>query len=165
MDRRQLIGASAGLVGVAAIGYALFSPVSDEEMIAQVLDELGLALSFSAPISNLVFFGSALSEKFETIFTEQVQIRVSEVSARIPSSRGKLGLAAAQALTRYGSLNVSFSIDELRITGDSARCEATASVSGNQGGVMRSDSRPVIFRFSKDSGDWLIQRATVQAPD
>lgn len=165
MDRRQLLGAGAALVGVVAVGYALFAPVNDEELIAEVLTELGLALSFSAPISNPLFFGSALSDKFENLFTEHVKISVSEVSGTLPDSRGKLGLVAAQALSRYGALNVSFSIDELKVSGDSARCLATASLRGNQGGEFRSDSRPVVFSFKKEDGDWRIQRARVRAPD
>lgn len=164
MDRRQLLGAFAAVLGVAAVGYALFSPLSDEEMIAQILDDLGMALSFSAPIQNPIIFGSTLSDTFESIFAEQVDIRVSEVSGKLPKRRGKLGLAAAQVLSRYGSLNVSFSIDELTFSGTSAKCVATASVTGNQGGQLRSDSRPVILDFSKESGDWLIQRATVRTP-
>lgn len=165
MDRRQVLGASAAILGALSVGYALLAPASDEEMIAQVLVELGLALSFSAPISNPLLFGSALSDKFESIFTEQVSIRVSEVSTQLPRSRGKLGLAAAQALSRYGSLNVSLSIDELTIHGESAHCEATASLAGNRGGELRSDSRRVTFDFTKQSGDWLIQSALVRASD
>ena len=154
---------SAAILGALSVGYALLAPASDEEMIAEVLDDLGLALSFSAPISNPIFFGSGLSEKFENIFAEQVQILVSEVSFRVPDSRGKLGLAAAQALSRYGSLSVSFSVDTLTITDEVAHCEATAKVSGNQGGQLRTDSRPVVLEFSKGSGEWLIQSALVRA--
>lgn len=165
MDRRQLLGACAAGVGVATVGYAFFWPANDEELIAQLISELGLALSFSEPISNPLFYGSALTDKFESMFTEQVHIRVSEVSARIPESRSKLGLAAAQALSRYGSLNVGFSLEELKVSGKSAECEATASVLGNLGGDFRSDSRRVTFSLSKEDGDWRIQSARVLAPD
>lgn len=164
MDRRQILGAGVGLLGLGSISYALFAPVNDEELIAQVLDELEDALSFSEPVGNPIFFGTSLSEKFETIFTEQVQIRVSEVVGNIPSSRHRLGLAAARTLSRYSSLDVSLSIDSLSVAEDTAKCEATAKVTGNDQGRPRTDSRPVHFAFAKVDGDWLIRSAIVKAP-
>ncbi len=165
MDRRRILGGAAGILGLGAIGYAFFAPANDEELIAQVLDDLASSLSFSEPISNPIFFGSSLSGKFETIFTEQVQLSVSEVSGNIPSSRGKLGLVAAHALSRYGSMHVSISLDAVDVTGDSARCEATATVAAADGGQLRRDSRPVLVQLVKEDGDWLIRSARVEAPD
>jgi len=165
MDRRQLLGATVGLLGLGAIATALLAPASDEELIAQVLDDLALSLSFSEPIANPIFFGSNLSEKFEDILSEHVQISVSEVAGSIPSARGKLGLIAARALSRYASLRITLSIDELTVQGDSAHCAATAEVTGNDGAGLRSDSRSVVFDLVKDGGDWLISSARVEAPE
>jgi hypothetical protein len=118
-----------------------------------------------APIANPLLFGSALSEKFESIFTERVAIRVSEVSAQIPDDRKRLGFAAAQALSRYGSLNVTFSLNELSFASDSARCQATARVAGVEEGELRTDARPVVLEFAKQNGDWRIQSAIVRQAD
>ena len=164
MDRRQLMGAGAVLLGTGAVGYALFAPVNDRELVAELLDELASTLSFSEPIGNVVFRGSHLSERFKELFVEQIQIRVSEVHGDIPSHRGKLGIAAAQALARYGSLDVSFGIDDMKIQGDSAEIQATATVMGTYGGEMKRDTRPVMFTAVKISGEWRIQTAFVSAP-
>src|SRR5690606_2113175 len=101
------LGAGAIVIGTASLGYALFSQVSDEELIAEVLNELARSVSFSEPIGNVVFYGARLSERFEDLLTETVNIRISEVNASLPRERNKLALAAAQVLSRYGSLDAS----------------------------------------------------------
>jgi hypothetical protein len=90
---------------------------------------------------------------------------VSEVSAQIPDDRKRLGFAAAQALSRYGSLNVTFSLNELSFASDSARCQATARVAGVEEGELRTDARPVVLEFAKQNGDWRIQSAIVRQAD
>lgn len=161
MDRRAVIAASATAVGVFGIGYALFAPVSDEELIAEVLDRLADALSFSEPIANPMFYGSHLGETFNEIFSENVHIRVAEVAGQIPSHRGKLGLAAARVLQSYGSLDVSFGSTQIAISGDSATVNSEATVMGALGGEMRRDTRAVAFELARIDGDWRITSARV----
>jgi hypothetical protein len=165
MQRRTLLAGGAAVLGVLSVGYALFAPVSDEELIVEVLDELAAALSFSEPIQNPIFFGSRLSERFQDVFAEQVNLRVAEVSARIPSHRGQLGLAAAQALSRYGSLDVSFGSTTVNVSGQSAQVTSEASVVGTFQGEMRRDSRSVDFDFVLTDGDWQIAGARVEAAE
>jgi hypothetical protein len=161
MDRRTAIAASATAVGVMGIGYALFAPVSDEELIAEVLDRLAGALSFSEPIANPLFFGSHLAETFNQILVDNVDIRVVEVSAQIPSHRGKLALAAARVLQRYGSLDASFGSIDISVNGDAASVNAEATLMGHVSGELRRDSRAVAFDFSRVDGDWRIASARV----
>jgi|SRR5690606_6420383 len=169
MDRRTALGAGAIVIGAASLGYALFAKVSDEELIADLLNELARTVSFSEPIGNVVFHGSRLSERFQELMTERVDIRISEVQSALPNralpnERGKLGLAAAHTLSRYGSLDVSLSINTLRIEGDSASCKATATLIALEQGAPRRDTRPVDFTLIKDDGSWRIQAARVRAP-
>ena len=169
MNRRTALGAGAIVAGTASLGYALFAKTSDVELIAEVLNELARAVSFSEPIGNVIFHGSRLSEKFQELMTERVDISISEVhpalpNMALPNQPGKLGLAAAHALSRYGALDVSLSIDALRIDGDSASCEATATVVALEHSAPRRDTRPVDFTLTKDDGSWRIQAARVRAP-
>lgn len=165
MDRRTLLATAAGALGLFVVGYAVFAPANDEEMIRETLDRLAAGISFSEPIQNPIFYGSHLAETFDEVFTESVQISVAEVRANIPSHRGKLGLATAQVLQRSGSLDVSFGSTDIDIQGDSARVVSVATVSGNDGGQLRRDSRRVDFDFVKDGGDWRIARARVRHPE
>jgi hypothetical protein len=161
MQRRTLLAGGAAALGLLSVGYALFAPVSDEELIIEVLDELALALSFSEPIQNPIFFGSHLSDRFQDIFAEQVDLEVAEVSGRIPSHRGQLGLAAAQALSMYGSLDVTFGSTSVTVSGTSAEVTSEASVVGTFQGEMRRDTRSVHFEFVLTDGDWKIKGARV----
>lgn len=163
MQRRTLLAGGAAALGLLSVGYALFAPVSDEELITEVLDELAAALSFSEPIQNPIFFGSHLSDKFQDIFTEQVNLSVAEVSGRIPSHRGQLGLATARALSMYGSLDVSFSSTTVTVSGQSAQVTSEATVAGTFQGELQRDSRSVDFDFVLTGGDWQIAGARVRA--
>lgn len=161
MDRRSLVATGAISLGAAALGFAIFAPVNDEELIAQLLDDLGAALSFSEPIGNVMFFGSHLSEKFSEIFSEQVDIQVSEIQTTIPSHRGQLGIAAARALQAYGTLSISFAISNLEVTGERANAETVATLTATGGAGLRRDTRRVDFTFAKGSGDWRVLSAIV----
>jgi hypothetical protein len=163
MDRRAALGAGAVVIGAGSLGYALFASASDEELITELLDELARTLSFSAPIGNVVFHGARLSESFQELLTERVVIRASEMSAPLPTERGKLGLAAAHVFSRYGSLDVSFSIDALQVEGNSARCNATATAMALEHGVLRRTTRPIQLTLRKEGSDWRIEAAQVQA--
>jgi len=165
MERRQLIGAGALALGAAAVGYATFAPTSDEELIAAVLDALAAALSFDEHQGNPVMWGARLSGEFKELMTPQVQIQVAEVHGKIPSSREKLGMAAALVLQRYGSLALSFSALRTSVAGDGAQVEATAHVAGQLYGEFRQDTRQVQIGLDKSDGDWRVSTALVRTAE
>lgn len=165
MDRRTALGAGAIVIGTASLGYALFSQVSDEELIAEVLNELARSVSFSEPIGNVVFYGARLSERFEDLLTETVNIRISEVNASLPRERNKLALAAAQVLSRYGSLDASISIDTLNITDGSAQCRSTATVIALEHGSPTRTRRAVDFTLSKENGSWRVHTVLAEGTE
>lgn len=165
MERREFIAGGVLILGLSVVGYAILAPENDEELIAVVLDDLADAVSFDVPISNPVFFGSRLADRFEAIFAETVTIRVLEVQRTAPPKRSHLALAAAQAMSRYGSLHASFSDLEISIHDSVAQVDAVVHVEGNHGGEFRKDSRPVSIELSKEGGDWLIVNLVVEAPE
>ena len=162
MERRTLLAGGALLVGTLTLGIALFSPQSDEEQIRETLDALAEAVSFSEPIGNPVFYGSHLSDQFKELMTDPVQVRVSEVQGSLPSNRGRLGLAAAQVLTRYGALHVGLGDLDINVNGDQASVKGTATVTALGGGRPKRDERPIRFELVKD-GDWVVSSVMVQA--
>jgi hypothetical protein len=164
VDRRQTLGVLGLGLGVLVIGYAVFAPENDEELILAVLDELALSVSFSEPLANPVIWGLQLNKKFEDLMTEQVDVSVSEVQQGIPSSRSQLGPTAGLVLQRYGALDVTFSGVDVQITGDQASASGTAQVTGVLGGQPRSDNRPISFGLARVDGDWLVHSVKVEAP-
>ncbi len=163
VDRRRWIAALIGIVGASAISIALLYPESDEEQIERVLQRLASAVSFETPIDNPMFFGSRLSEQFQDLLAEDVRVRVSEVPFPLPSHRGQLGLAAAQGLSRYGSLQVSLSGINPKINGKTAEVKTVASVMTFSGAQLQSTERPVDFSLSKADGDWRVSSVKVSA--
>src|SRR5690606_9319720 len=102
--------------------------------------------------------------KFESLMTEQVDVRVSEVRRGIPSSRAQLGPTAGMALVRYGALDVTFSGIDVRVQSDGASARGTAHVTGVVAGERRSDTRPIDFSLVRVNGDWLVHSVQVKAP-
>lgn len=165
MERRTLLAALGLGAGTLTLGYALFAPASDEEQILAVLDALAGSISFAEPIANPVVWGLQLNGKLEELMSENVQVRIAEVRASIPSQRSKLGPAAGLVLQRYSSLDVTISGADITIQGETATVSATARVSGRVGGGFKSDNRELSFGLVRDQGDWRVHSVQAAAPD
>lgn len=142
------------------MGYALLSGKSDEERVRETLLSLAEAISFSKPITNPLFYGSHLNDEFEQLLTEHVEVSLAEVSAGMPSKRAQLGLAAAQFLSRSGSLSVALDFEEIALDDTGADAHVRATVLADQGG-MRRQQRAVTFRLLRDGGDFRVARVVV----
>lgn len=162
MDRRRAIAATVSALGLGVLGYALFSPLSEEEQVENVLRALCAAVSFDEPIQNPMFFGSHLSEQFQDLLTEDVRVMLSEVHFPIPSHRGQLGLAAARGLSRYGSLNATLGGLEIQLQEGQAEARATVTVVSNSGGEVRRADRPVDFSLIKVDGEFRVASVKVR---
>lgn len=165
MDRRTVLILTLLAAGISSISLALLWPESDEERITTMLHELADAIGFSEPIENPVFYGSALANRLEDYLTEQVRVDVHDVQARVPKDRGQMAMAAAVALARYGSLDVTLSDVEVQMQDDGAKASARARVIANQGGEMRSESRRVQFVISKEGGDFKVSSVQAEGPE
>jgi len=165
MDRRTVLILTLLAAGISSISLALLWPESDEERIATMLGELADAIGFSEPIENPVFYGSALANRLEDYLTEQVRVDVHDVRAKVPSDRGQMAMAAAMALARYGSLDVTLSDVSIQMEGDGAQASAEARVIANEAGQMRSESRRVHFVISKEGGDFKVSSVRAGDPE
>lgn len=163
MQRRVLAPGLLAL-GVSVMGYALFSPGSDEERVRRTLLDLAEAVSFSEPIQNPVFYASHLNEEFEDLLTERVAVSLAEVSSRMPEERHELGLAAAQVLSRSGSLSVTLDFEEIRIDDTGADAEVSATVLADRGGLRR-ETRSVRFRLLRDGRAFRVSQVIVGAAE
>jgi len=164
MDRRNVLILAILGAGICSISLALFWPESDEERISSLLHDLAHAVSFSEPIENPVFYGSALANRLEPYLTEQVQVDVHDVRAQVPRDRGQMAIAAAVALARYGSLDVTLSEVSIEMQDGGARATASARVIANEGGTLRSESRNVHFVVSKEDGDFKVSAVRADDP-
>jgi len=164
MQRRSSLILGFILLGVLGMGMALFYPQSDEEKIAEQLHGLAQAIGFSEPIANPVFFGSALAEHLEPYMTESVQVMVPEVQQHLPRERARLALAAALALSRYGSLDVSLSDLAIVLLPEGANVTAQARVTATSGSEPKMDRRPVHFALVRESGTFKVSSVRVEPP-
>lgn len=165
MDRRTLLISTLLAAGISSISLALLWPESDEERITTMLHELADTIGFSEPIENPVFYGSALADRLEDYLTERVRVDVHDVRSKVPDDRGQMAMAAAVALARYGSLDVTLSNIEIQMLADGAEANAQARVVAHQAGEMRSESRHVHFVISKEGGDFKVSSVQADGPD
>lgn len=164
MERRNLLAIAAVAVGCLVLAYAFFWPESDEEQIASQLDRLAAAVSFTEPPGNVMFFGSHLADEFEEIFDETVHVKAVEAGASLPEQRQEFAFACAKVLSRFGSLDVTFS--DVRIdVGQTARAVASAVATADVSGELRRDTRPVQFELARVDGDWKVTSAIIHPPE
>ncbi len=165
MERRNLLILGLASVGLLAVSLSLFLPKSEEEVVAEQLHGLAASVGFSEPIVSPVFFGSALADRLEPYVAERVEVQIDEVTPNAPNERGKLAIAAAMALSRYGSLDVSLSDLTIELHASGARARAVARVSATEGGRVKVDDRPVRFDLQNNSGHYRVTRVLVASPD
>lgn len=165
MERRNLVVGALLVGGGVLVLVALFWPKSDEERITGQLESLAAAVGFSEPIENPIFFGSALADRLEPLVTERVRVDIPEVHGSVPSDVGQLAVASAMALSRYGSLSVTLSAIDIRLSTTGAQVSALARVIAAEAGQLKSDTRPVQFELVKDSGDYQVSSVRVGASE
>jgi len=161
MLRKNLLVYGLASAGALTVTAALFWPRSKEEVIISQLQGLAAASSFSQPIENPIFFGSALTERWEDYLNNPVRVTVPEVQSRLPSQPGQLAMSAALVLSRFGAFQVSLSDLEVRLTALGASVDGVAEVTVIEAGTPRRDTRPVHFELSEDGGQYLVTTISV----
>ena len=131
MERRDLLLSGLAATGLISIGLAIFLPKSDEERITEQLEGLTEAVGFSEPIENPMFWGAALADRIEPFTADRLQVRVAEVAQRPPTERGRLALAAATVLARFGSFRVTLTELSIDLTPTGARARGMIHVQAN----------------------------------
>lgn len=155
MQRRQLVFAGLAALGLSLLGYAILSPVSDEEKAEATLRELARAVSFEAPQENPLFFGNLLAARFDDLLGDTVQITIPEVHAPLPEDPGQLAIATAQVLSRYGRFEVS--LGALEYDFDSTpTVHAKVTVLANVHGELRRGQRRVDFTLERTFGGFRV---------
>ncbi len=165
MTRRDLLLFSLAAGGALSIAWAVFSPKSDEERVAEQLHALADAVHFSEPILNPLFWGTRVAEKMEPLTSPSLILSLAEIGGSPPTERRQLALAGAQMLSRYGSFEVHLEDLNIRLNETGAQAWARARTLANEAGQIRSDTRKVHFRLDKASSDYLITHIEVESPD
>jgi hypothetical protein len=165
---RRWLAAGGAIVGLAAVLYALFAAKSDEELIAERLDELELAVQVDSDTStNPILRTGALGGKFQEIFTEDVTYSIPELTS---GDRGRNGLAtlAARAGSYFDNLVIDFGARHIDLdgSGKGARVSTTATVTAvRRGGDVDRDERNVRFELEESGEGWRITSVSVAPKD
>lgn len=155
MQRRQLLFAGLAGLGLSLVGYAVFSPASDEEKAAATLHELARAVSFESPQENPLFFGNLLAARFDDLLGDTVRITIPEVHAPLPEDPGQLAVATAQVLSRYARFEVSLGALQFE-PGDKPIVHADVTVLANVHGELRRGERRVDFTLERTFGGFRV---------
>lgn len=164
MERRTLAAGLGILLGAALIGYAAFGGPSEEEEIRELFDRLATSVGFDEPISNVIFHGSALADRWEDVLDERVDVRLREVSASLPSERARLAIASAQVLTRYDSFHASMSDVDVELA-EEPRVNGAVTVTATRGGAPERETRRFSAVVVRSGGDFLIRELVVEAAE
>jgi hypothetical protein len=139
----------------------VFGGPSEEEKIRQQLHHFAHVLGVDAS-ENPVFRLGRLNKEFQTLLTDNVHVRVRELTSL---ERGRKGLAAVAARGGPEIAGAEISLSDLDIEIDSqetgAKVKCLASLTAEQGGQPRRDERRVDFVLAKVDGDWLIDSIVV----
>jgi hypothetical protein len=154
---RRVLWATAVLVGLVLLGYALFSSESDEERILALVSKLDGSIDVKSG-ENVILRGARLRPVFEELFDKDASLSLMELG-HSATGRPELVKLAAQAPLRYQDLDISIDVGELSV-GD-VGANLTASVKASEE-LRGSDSRQVSIRLSKVDGDWKIARIVVK---
>ncbi len=166
MDRRTLLSLLGLAGGAAVLGAAVFWPETDEERIRAVLDEVTMAVEFSEPIANPVFFGSRLADSWQDVMMDQVRVHAEEASRSGNFERSRLALLTSQVLaTRFSSLMVTLSDVSIRVARDTAEVDATVVALTDQGTGSSAGQRSARFSLERANGDWKISSVYIGGPE
>lgn len=165
MNKKLAIaGLFLGLV-LIVLGIVSF-PTDDEEVISAKLDKLAEVIAVDGP-ENPVMRMARLKGEFSDLFEEDARVSVPEIRR---SARGRKELAelGAQATVLYQQLRVDFTAREIRIEegGKTAHTTSRVKLSGSRASDDdRWGDRRVRFRWSRGSGEWLIDEVRVEERD
>ncbi|HMR09545.1 MAG TPA: hypothetical protein PKA88_27385 [Polyangiaceae bacterium] len=150
------MGIAGIITGLGLVGYALFGGPSEEELIREQLHRFAHVLGVD-PSENAVFRLGRLNKEFKTLLTDNVHVRVRELTSL---ERGRKGLAAVAARAGVYFTGAEISLSDFEIQIDAKETSATvkclARLTAEQGGQPRRDDRRVDFKLAKVDGDWLI---------
>jgi len=152
--------AIAAVVGLGLMAYALFSGDTDEERIVRTLTRLGQVIRFEAPPNPLIR-GAALSGELSELVTPDVVIEVPERNF-VARGRDELVRLAVAATGQMQRLEISFSVQELEVHGDSADVALDVITVTDRASEARASSRRADLRFVKNDDEWLLASARVR---
>lgn len=158
LGSRAVLAAAAAL-GLGLVGYALFSRQTDEERIAEVLNEIEDAVGFDSP-PNALAHAANLRGRFADLVAPDVLVELPERSL-VARGRDDLTRLAVTGTSRMQSFDLSFTLQDLSVDGDTANASAHVVSEVTLGNDPRLSSRSAELRFVKSDGDWLLSEARV----
>ena len=160
--KSRAVLAVAAVVGLGLMAYALFSGDTDEERIVRTLTRLGQVIRFESPPNPLIR-GVALNGDLAELVAPDVVLEVPERNfvARGRDELVRLAVAATGQMQRF---EVSFSVQELEVHGNSADV-ALDVITVTDASEPKASSRRANLRFVKRDDEWLLASARVQGND
>lgn len=160
--RSRAVLAIAAAVGLGLMAYALFSGDTDEERIRRTLTGIEQAIGFESspnPLTRAALLNGSLSE----LVTPDVVLEVPErnFAARGRDELVRLAVAATGQMQRF---NVSFSVHELEVHGDSADV-ALDVITVTDAAEPKASSRRAELHLIKSDDEWLLASARVLEDD
>jgi len=160
--KSRAVLAIAAVVGLGLMAYALFSGDTDEERIVRTLTRLGQVIRFESPPNPLIR-GAALNGDLSELVAPDVVLEVPERNF-VPRGRDELVRLAVAATGQMQRFEVSFSVQELEVHGDSADV-ALDVITVTDASEPKASSRRANLRFVKRDDEWLLASARVQGND
>lgn len=155
----RVLLAGAAALGLGLIGYALFSQPTDEERIHEVLDELEDAVGFESPPNPLAHAANVRGQLADLVSADVVvQVPERGMVARGRDDLVRLAVAGTSRLQRF---DVAFSVEQLDVTGDSAKASVEVVTEATVGSDPRLSTRRADLKFVKADGDWRLSSAHV----
>jgi ketosteroid isomerase-like protein len=151
--------ATAAALGLGLIGYALFSRQTDEERIADVMAQVAEAVGFESP-PNPLTHAAALRGRFADLVASNVIVDVPERNL-IARGRDDLTRLAIAGTARMQRFDVSFTLENLTVHGDTATASVEVLTEAAHGNDPRMSTRHADLEFVKTDGDWQLSRAHV----
>ncbi|HEU5073516.1 MAG TPA: hypothetical protein VFU02_05075 [Polyangiaceae bacterium] len=162
LGSRAVLAALAAL-GLGLVGYALFSGQTDEERIAEVLNELEDTVGFASP-PNPLTHAAAVRARFVELVAPEVVVDVPE-RGLVARGRDDLTRLAVAGTARLQSFEVAVTVEALRVDGDTAHAGVEVVTEATQGQNPRLSTRRADLEFVKHDGDWLLSAAHVVEAD
>lgn len=164
----SLLGSRAGLgaaaaLGLALIGYAVFSRQTDEERITEVLNELEDSVGFESP-PNPIAHAASVRGRFADLVSPDVVVDLPE-RGMVARGRDDLVRLAVAGTARMQRFDVTLTVERLDVIGDSANASVEVATEATLGSDPRLSTRHADLQFVKADGDWLLASAHVRPRD
>lgn len=153
-NRRWLVAAACAAVAAVVLYFTFFGK-SDEDQIRKALTTLTKAVAVRENENPIARLGRIKSD-LKDVVADDVSVDVRELDIRV-TGRPKLAENATQVAAVYTSASCDVGGLTIKIdpTGNSAKVDGVAELSGVTRGERRSDRRDVHFLLRKDGG-WKI---------